>query len=57
MKKNLKKPDMAYKIFSAYWWNPFFWVLLIVTPFLLGLFTIIEIAIQIYEDLKEWDLK
>lgn len=29
------KPKSKIKIFSAYWWNPLFWIILLIMPFLM----------------------
>jgi hypothetical protein len=55
------KPKPTLKIFSAYWWNPIFWIVVFVIP--ISLFVTIAKNIWVYYSeafsglFKEWDLK
>jgi len=58
--KNKIKPIPKYLIFSAYWWNPFFWVLIFTLPILFSIFYFflyfLAISREVIKDLKKWDL-
>jgi hypothetical protein len=59
MKKRYK-PKAIHWLIAAYWWNPFFWAILILLPFAIGIVEGIKGFVlqvkEIKEDLKEWDL-
>jgi len=51
------KPRVQFKIMTAYWWNPIFWIMVIIGPVMAGFK---EIGRQYYEIGKsiifEWNL-
>jgi hypothetical protein len=59
MKKKYK-PKSIHWLIAAYWWNPLFWVILIILPFVIGFMEGLKGFVvsvnDIIQDLKEWDL-
>lgn len=51
-----EKPTPPFKILSAYWWNPFFWLAALLFPICHGIYQVVVNYIEVYEEVKEYDL-
>lgn len=55
------KPVGPFKLVNGYWWNPLFWVVVVIFPFA-SFFTCGAVAFwnstcDLYNEYKLWDLK
>ncbi len=56
------KPTPKFKILTAYWWNPFFWLGIILAPFIMFIYGGVKLGfydtlVELWDGLKNWDLK
>ncbi len=54
------KPHPKVMIFTVHWYNPFFWISILILPFLMffieGAKGFVESVHSVYNGLKTWDL-
>jgi len=51
------KPTSKLKILKPVWWNPLFWLGIIITPFIGGIIGFFDTASELWGGLKEWGFK
>ena len=54
MKKN--KPKPRFKILSPHWYNPFFWIAVLIIPILNGIHETISGYKEVFSTIKDMDL-
>lgn len=50
------KPKAKYKLFTAVWWNPIFWITISLFPICQGIKAFIDAWKELTDDIKDWDL-
>lgn len=54
------KPKAKIKVFTAYWWNPLFWIVIITLPFIWffigGIKNFYDCVNETIKEYKSWDL-
>lgn len=51
------KPKSKYRILTAYWWNPIFWIVVFGTPFYYGAAAFFKAIPEVIKEFKSWDLR